>query len=115
MCSFGNSLTCFECICSGIFWRLSVVLRVVEDADGVAVGDDVPVEAPVATNRVAEEVRVSAGRDSVHLVVGTHDASHLPFRNTSLEGHIEGVFQVLLAYLIKSLKKEIRGNIYLID
>ena len=66
------------------------------DADGVAVGDDVAVELPVAADGPGEEARVGAGGDAVHAVVGAHDAAGVAVADAHLEGPEEGLRHVAL-------------------
>ncbi|BAS71689.1 Os01g0296450, partial [Oryza sativa Japonica Group] len=66
------------------------------DADGVAVGDDVAVELPVAADGLREEARVGAGRDAVDAVVGAHHAAGVAVPDAHLERPLERLHHVAL-------------------
>ncbi|BAT15351.1 Os11g0696501 [Oryza sativa Japonica Group] len=66
------------------------------DADGVAVGDDVAVEAPVAADGLRQEARVGARRDAVDAVVRAHDAAHVAVADAHLEWPLERLHHVAL-------------------
>lgn len=67
----------------------------------------VPVETPFATDSFTEEIRVSAGGNSVDLVVRAHHARDFAFHHAHPERHVERVFNVLLAHLLRSIGTEL--------
>jgi hypothetical protein len=72
-----------------------VVLVAKEDVDGVAVGDDVAVQAPGPADGAAQERRIGTGGHVVDLVVGAHDTGGAAVLDIGAEGDVEGVHQVL--------------------
>lgn len=66
---------------------------------------DSPIKSPLATDCALEEIRVSTSRLPIHLVVGAHNTSNIPFHHTGFERHIICVHQVLLANLHMSHAK----------
>ena len=58
-----------------------------------------PVELPVPSDDSRQEILVSAGGLPVDLVVGAHDAGHVPVHHAALERGLERVVQVLLRHL----------------
>uniref|UniRef100_A0A804NJJ5 Uncharacterized protein n=1 Tax=Zea mays TaxID=4577 RepID=A0A804NJJ5_MAIZE len=79
----------------GVLGGARVVLVAEEDVDGVAVGDDVAVQAPAPADGAAQERRVGARGHAVDLVVGAHDAGGAAVLDAGAEGDVEGVLQVL--------------------
>lgn len=79
----------------GVLGGAGVVLVAEEDVDGVAVGDDVPVQAPRLPDGPPEEPFVGAGRDAVDLVIRAHDAGGAAAGDAGAEGDVEGVLEVL--------------------
>lgn len=66
---------------------------------------DSPIKSPLATDCALEEIRVSTSRLPIHLVVGAHNTSNMPFHHTGFERYIICVRQVLLANLHMSHAK----------
>ncbi|WVZ90189.1 hypothetical protein U9M48_036515 [Paspalum notatum var. saurae] len=67
-----------------------------DDLHGVAVGDDVAVEAPVAADGLRQEARVGAGGHPVDEVEGAHDGAGVALADAHLEGAQEGLGHVAL-------------------
>ncbi|EGY01296.1 hypothetical protein AZA_88790 [Nitrospirillum viridazoti Y2] len=65
--------------------------------DGVAVGHDIPLEAPALAQLIVQQEVAGAGRLSVHAVVGAHDRGHLARRHQLAEGRQVGVLHVMPA------------------
>jgi hypothetical protein len=72
-----------------------VVLVAEEDVDGVAVGDDVAVQAPGPADGAAQERCIDTAGHVIDLVVGAHDTSGATVLDAGAEGDVEGVHQVL--------------------
>jgi hypothetical protein len=79
----------------GVLGRGRVPLRVTHDGDGVAVGGDVPVEAPVPPDRARQQPGVGARRHAVDLRVRAHDAGGAGVDHAAPERRVERVLQVL--------------------
>ena len=68
-------------------------------ADGIAVGDDVSLESPLAAQLILQQVLIGACRLAVDRVVGAHDRAGLAFDDGSAERGLVGIDLVVFAHV----------------
>ena len=84
---------------AGLGLALRYLVAVVDVGDGAAVGDDVPLEAPLLAQDVGEQQLAARGALAVDAVVGPHDDFHLRLLHQHLEGRQVGLPEVVLRRL----------------
>src|SRR5690242_18863547 len=62
-----------------------MVLAAPDVMNGVAIRDNVAVEAPTLAQDVGEEEGIRAGGNAVNRVIGAHDSSDVSFANSHLK------------------------------
>ena len=83
-------------------------------ANRAAVGDDISLEAPLATKLILKQVLVSTGRFSVDRVEGAHDRSCLAFDNGGAETRLIGVELVVLAHVdVGEMARGLRAAVHI--
>src|SRR5262249_23987066 len=97
----------------GLGGRGLVLVEAVDVGNRTAIADHEAVESPLLVKLFLKQVRVSAGRDAVHALVGAHHGVGFAFHDAGLEGGQVRLLQVVGAGLhVEAVARGLGAAVY---